>query len=451
MSEQGKGTSERSASSAQASGRPGFGPRPGGGGPFGMMVGKKSRAKNVKGTIRRVWAYLRQDMLRLMLVAVLVLLGSGVNIAGPVIMGKGIDAMAVPLMDGSGLSGVDFPRLLRLVLILAGTYIAGSLAAWGQIWLMVQVSQNAVRNLRRDLFARIQQLPLRYFDATPHGELMSRLTNDVENLNNVLTNNATQLISSGAMLLGTFAVMLYYSPVLTFFTLLTVPVGLFLTNRIAKHTRKYFSEQQKELGELNGYIEETLSGMRVIKAYSMERRTGVHFRDVNRRLNRAGIKAQIYSGVIAPLMNAVNNLSFGIVAVAGGVLVLQNAITVGLVATFTGFFPTVLPTHLRACQSIQSDSICHRGCRTRVRGDGRNPGVRGGACAGPFLREAGETGFLRKYQGRSGISECVLCLCAGCARAQAYSFESGAGAYHRIGGSNRFGQDHGGQSADSLL
>ncbi len=327
----------RQTQPAQSPGRPGFGPRPGGGTPFGMMMGKKARAKNIKGTIRRVWDYLRQDVWRLVLVAVLVLAGSGVNIAGPVLMGKAIDAMAVPLMDGSGLTGVDFQRLLRLVLILGGTYVAGSLAAWGQIWLMVQVAQNAVRNLRRDLFARIQQLPLRYFDATPHGELMSRLTNDVENLNNVLTNNATQLVSSGAMLVGTLAVMLFYSPILTLFTVVTVPIGLFLTNRISKHTRKYFTAQQKELGELNGYIEETLSGMRVIKAYSMERETGAHFHEVNRRLNQAGIRAQIFAGVIPPLMNAVNNLSFGIVAVAGGVLVLRNAITVGLVATFTGF------------------------------------------------------------------------------------------------------------------
>ena len=302
-----------------------------------MFMGKKARAKNVKGTLRRIWDYLRKDVLRLVLVSVLVLIGSGVNIAGPVLMGKAIDAMAVPLMAGSSLTRVDFQRLLEMVVILAGTYVVGSIAAWGQIWMMVQVAQNAVRNLRKDLFSRIQQLPLRYFDATPHGELMSRLTNDVENLNNVLTNNATQLISSGAVLFGTFTVMLLYSPILTLFTVVTVPIGLFITNKISKHTRKYFSEQQKELGELNGYIEETLSGMRVIKAYSMERETGAHFQQVNHRLNQAGIRAQIYSGVIPPLMNAVNNLSFAVVAVAGGVLVVQNMITVGLVATFTGF------------------------------------------------------------------------------------------------------------------
>jgi len=193
-------------------GGPGFGPRPGGGpggGPPGMFMGAKVKAKNIKGTIRRVWDYLRKDTLRLIIVTLLVLLGSGMQIAGPVLMGKAIDAMATPLLDGSGLTGVDFTALWTQVLLLGATYVMGTVATWGQMWLMVRVSQNAVRSLRADLFARIQQLPLRYFDSRPHGELMSRLTNDVENLNNVLTQNATQLISSAEMLIGTLAVMLF--------------------------------------------------------------------------------------------------------------------------------------------------------------------------------------------------------------------------------------------------
>ena len=302
-----------------------------------MFLGAKVKAKNIKGTIRRVWEYLRKDTLRLIIVTLLVLLGSGVQIAGPVLMGKAIDAMATPLLDGSGLTGVDFTALWTQVLLLGATYVVGAVATWGQMWLMVRVSQNAVRSLRSDLFARIQQLPLRYFDSRPHGELMSRLTNDVENLNNVLTQNATQLISSGAMIVGTLVVMLVYSPVLTLVTVLTVPLGILVTKFVTRHTRQYFKDQQRELGELNGYVEESLSGLKVIKAYGMEAETQAHFRAVNRRLNTAGIKAQIYSGVIGPFMNAVNNLGFAIVAVAGGLLVMRNLITVGLVTTFTGF------------------------------------------------------------------------------------------------------------------
>ena len=302
-----------------------------------MFLGAKVKAKNIRGTIRRIWDYLRKDTARLLAVTVLVLLGTGTQIAGPVLMGKAIDAMATPLLDGSGLTGVDFVALWTQVLLLGATYVVGTVANWGQMWLMVRVSQNAVRTLREDLFARIQQLPLRYFDSKPHGELMSRLTNDVENLNNVLTQNATQLISSGVMLVGTLVVMLFYNPVLTLVTIATVPIGVLLTRFITRHTRQYFKDQQRELGDLNGYVEESLSGLRVIKAYGMETETQGHFREVNRRLNAAGIKAQIYSGVIGPLMNAVNNLSFAVVAVAGGLMVMENLITVGLVTTFTGF------------------------------------------------------------------------------------------------------------------
>ncbi len=321
-------------------GGPGVGPRPGGGpggGPPGMFMGKKSKPKNTKGTILRLWGYLKRDGLLLVLVSILVLLGSAMQIAGPVMTGKAIDAMAVPLLDGSAATRVDFQALLVQVLLLAGTYAIGALAGWGQMWLMVKAAQNTVKALRRDLFAHLQKLSLRYFDSTPHGELMSRLTNDMESLNNVLTQNATQLVSSGALLVGMFVTMLVYSPILTLFTVLTVPIGILLTKWVSRHTRKFFTAQQKELGELNGYVEESLSGLKVIKAYGMEGQTQAHFSEVNGRLNQAGIRAQIYSGVIGPFMNVVNNLSFAIVAVAGGILVTRGMATVGLVAAFTGF------------------------------------------------------------------------------------------------------------------
>jgi len=302
-----------------------------------MFMGVKSKPKNTKGTILRLWGYMKRDGLLLFIVSLLVLLGSAMQIAGPVMTGKAIDAMAVPLMDGSAATKVDFQALLVQVLLLAGTYVLGAMAGWGQMWLMVRAAQNTVKTLRRDLFANLQKLSLRYFDSTPHGELMSRLTNDMESLNNVLTQNATQLVSSGALLVGMIVTMLIYSPILTLFTVATVPIGLLLTKWVSGHTRKFFKAQQKELGELNGYVEESLSGLKVIKAYGMEGQTQAHFGEVNERLNQAGIRAQIYSGVIGPFMNVINNLGFAVVAVAGGVLVTRGLATVGLVAAFTGF------------------------------------------------------------------------------------------------------------------
>jgi len=336
LSTQKKTESARPASNL---GGPGFGPRPGGGpgGPGGMFMGAKVKPKNAKGTILRIWGYLRRDSFLLVMVSCLVLLGSGMQIAGPVLVGKAIDAMAVPLLDGSNTTKVDFHHLFIQVLLLACTYLIGSIAGWGQMWLMVKTAQNTIKSMRRDLFGHLQKLSLRYFDSTPHGELMSRLTNDMENLNNFLTQSATQLISSGAMLVGMLITMLIFSPILTLFTVVTVPIGILLTRWTSKYTRKYFKTQQKELGDLNGYVEESLSGLKVIKAYGMEKETQIHFGEVNNRLNQAGIRAQIYSGFIGPMMNVINNLSFAVVAVAGGILVTRNLATVGLVAMFTGF------------------------------------------------------------------------------------------------------------------
>ena len=194
-----------------------------------------------------------------------------------------------------------------------------------------------MRQLREELFAKLQTLPLVYFDARPHGELMSRLTNDVEVINNTLNQSITQFFSSTITVLGSLGMMIWLSPLLTGLSLVSIPLGIFLTAKIAAHTRKYFGAQQTQLGQLNGYIEETITGQRIVKAFSRERRAQEEFDQLNNNLRDVGIRAQIFSGLIPPLMLVVNNLSFALVAGSGGWLAIKGSLSVGVIASFLNY------------------------------------------------------------------------------------------------------------------
>ncbi|MEK6793627.1 MAG: ABC transporter ATP-binding protein [Spirochaetota bacterium] len=306
--------------------------RPGGfGSPPGHMAGMpKSRPKNIAGTMRRLGTYLRRHIPALIIVFMFVVVGSLMQLASPWLIGMAIDTM---VGRGQG----DLQQLALIVAALAGTYLIASLTTWVQIRSMIHISQNIVRTIRGDLFAKLQTLPVAYFDRKPHGELMSRITNDVESVNNTLTQAAPQLMASIIMIIGTLSLMLYLNVLLTVVTLVSVPLGLFAMSRVGAMTRKYFSAQQKSLGELNGYVEEMISGQRVVKAYCHEKRTIDAFSVINRRLNEAGIRAQIFTGIIGPLMNVVNNFGFALVAAAGGLLAVRGIITIGVIAAFTNY------------------------------------------------------------------------------------------------------------------
>lgn len=310
--------------------RPGFGGRLGGG-HHQMAALMPSKAKDARGTLKRLWDYLKRQKGSLLLVFLLVLTGTLVSLAGPFLIGKAIDAM----IPGQGL--VDFRRLLTIVAALLAVYAFSALMTWFQVYVMIGVAQDTVWELRADLFAKVQTLSLRFFDSKPHGELMSRLTNDVENINNTLSQSTTQIFSSLITVLGSLAMMMYLSPLLTVLSMATIPLGMFLTSRIASSTRKYFSAQQKELGELNGYIEEIISGQKVVKAFAREERALEHFAGKNTELKKVGIRAQIFSGVIMPMMNVINNLSFALVAWAGGWMAVKGLITVGIIAAFLNY------------------------------------------------------------------------------------------------------------------
>ncbi|MGE5329314.1 MAG: ABC transporter ATP-binding protein [Deltaproteobacteria bacterium] len=295
------------------------------------MMGPKVKAKDSKGTLKRLWGYLKRQKTMLVFVFILVFVSTVLSLIGPLLIGYAIDSM----VSGKGL--VDFKKLITIVISLTAVYMLSALMTWFQTYYMVGVAQDTVWEIRKDLFAKVQTLSLKFFDSRPHGELMSRLTNDVENINSTLTQSTTQVFSSLITVVGAIGMMLYLSPLLTLLSLVSIPIGMLATAKIAGHTRKYFGEQQKELGELNGYIEEIISGQRVVKAFCREEKALEEFSETNKRLSNVGIKAQIFSGIIMPVMNAINNLSFAIVATAGGFMAVRGMITIGVIASFLNY------------------------------------------------------------------------------------------------------------------
>ena len=294
----------------------------------GMMMGPIVKAKDIKGTLGRLWYYLDRQRRTLITVFAFVLMGALLNLAGPYLIGIAIDRYILP---------GDFEGLRRIALLMMGIYGLNAISTWLQNYWMIGMAQNIVLHMRKDLFGKLQTLPLRFFDSRPHGELMSRLTNDIENISSTLNTSTTQVFSSGITIIGTFLFMLWLSPLLTLLSVIVIPLMTICTKLIAGRTRNYFSEQQKNLGELNGLIEETISGQRVVKVFSREKNVIEKFDAHNLHLKEAGIKAQVYSGLIPPLMNVLNNLSLAIVAGAGGWLAVKDIITVGIIASFISY------------------------------------------------------------------------------------------------------------------
>ncbi len=304
--------------------------RPGGrrGGPGAYLMRPQERAKDTRGTLLRIWEYLRRQTRSLVITFLLVAASSGLGLLGPYLMGKAIDEH---ILKG------DLPGLLRTVLWMLGVYLATSLTTWLETYVMTEASQASVRDMRNDLFSKLQTLSLRFFDQRTHGELMSRLANDVENISNVLTSSVTQLISSLLSIVGVAIMMFIINARLGLVSLVTIPLMMIISRWIAEHTRKGFRAQQEMLGDLNGIIEETITGQRVVKAYGREEAVIAQFESTNDKLRRASTGAQILATSIGPITNFVNNVGFAIVAGAGGWMAVQGTATVGMIASFVNY------------------------------------------------------------------------------------------------------------------
>lgn len=301
-----------------------FGPGPGfGRGPF--RFGAAAKPKDLKGTIKRLWAYLSKYKLSIIIVFAMVIVNSILSVISPLFIKKAIDDYIVPK---------NFKGLISVIIAMVVVYILNSLFSYLQGYAMMKISQRMIFDMRNDLFSKLQTLPLKVFDTRAHGDLMSRLTNDIDVISNTVNASLVQIFSSVITLVGTAIVMIFLSPILTLLTLLIIPIMMLLTGAIAKRTAAYFLQQQTALGRLNGLIEEDITGQKVIKVFTREQKEIEKFISTNEELRKSSIMAQIFAGVMGPLMNVLNNLTFAMIAVAGGYLALKRVITIGAIASF---------------------------------------------------------------------------------------------------------------------
>lgn len=289
---------------------------------------KRAKAKDTKGTLRRIWSYVAEKKGLLTLVIIMVVISAIFGLLGPFVIGKSIDHFIVG-QTTDGLAGVLF--------MLFVIYLVQSLSLWFQNYWMINISQSTVFKMRSELFTHLHELPIPFFDKQRLGDLMSRVTNDIENVSSTLNTSVIQVLSSVITFVGTIAVMLYMSPLLTLITLLIIPIMLLSIKWITNRTGLLFKQQQKNLGELNGFIEESISGAKVIKAYSREDRVMEQFLEKNAALQSSGFWAQTISGFIPKVMNSLNNLSFTIIAAVGGLFALKGWISIGAIVVFAEY------------------------------------------------------------------------------------------------------------------
>ncbi|WP_206154825.1 ABC transporter ATP-binding protein [Clostridium muellerianum] len=289
------------------------------------------KPKNFRATLSRLWKYFGSQRKFLMLIFIFIIIDAALSLAVPYIIGKSVDAMSE--INGK----VNFQVLKIMAITLIAAYIGDTVITFLQGWIMAGVSQRIVMNLRSHLYKKLQRLPISFFDIHTHGEVMSRLSNDIENVSSTISQSTVQLMSGIINIIGSFLMMIILSPILTLASVITVPMVLLLTRTIARKTAPLFKNQQIELGKLNGHIEETISGIHVVKAFNHEEKVIEQFEKTNSKLCKVGIKAQILSGFIMPLMNVINNIGFAVVAGVGGVLAVKNLITVGIIASFLSY------------------------------------------------------------------------------------------------------------------
>lgn len=291
---------------------------------------KRTRADNMGQTLLRIWQFMRGERKLLYLIILLVVVTSLLSIVGPFLVGRIVDFYFIPR---------EFDGLFRVLIILLASYILLSVTTFIQAFLMVGLSQRTIYNLRQHLFDHMQELPVTFFDNRQHGELMSRMTNDIETLSQTMNSSFIQFTTSIVTLLGTFSVMLYLSPIMTFLTALIIPLLIIGVRYITNRTGPIFKMRQRRTGELNGYIEEIVSGQEIVKVFSQENRAIDNFEEKARNLREVTFWANLYSGFIPKIMNMLNNLSFTIVAGAGGILALttNGIVTVGTIVVFAEY------------------------------------------------------------------------------------------------------------------
>ncbi|HEY3447949.1 MAG TPA: ABC transporter ATP-binding protein, partial [Myxococcales bacterium] len=295
------------------------------------------KAKDFKGALRRLLGYLRPLRGTLAAVATMTLLSTLFGVLGPKLMGHAttgiFEGMKARLAGAPG-GGVDFAALAHTLLALVGLYLFSAAFTYLQQYVMAGLAQRVVLDLRRDVSAKLARLPLKFFDGHSHGDVLSRVSNDVDNIGNTLQQSLAQVLGSALSIVGTLVMMLTISPLLTLIGLLILPVVALLTRVIMGRSKGFFTAQQKAIGDLSGHVDEMYAGQRIVKAFGREQAAIRTFEEINERLFDAGWKAQFVSGLLMPLIGVIGNLGYVAVCVVGGVMAAHNTLAVGDIQAF---------------------------------------------------------------------------------------------------------------------
>ena len=295
------------------------------------FMSNNEKPKNLKNTLSRLWGLFGREKRFFILIFFLIAADTLILLLVPYLIGKAVDVISV------GVNNVDFTVVKRIIYILISVYVIDSSINLIQGLSMAGISQRIVKNIRKGFFDKLQKLPTSYFDGNLNGDIMSRLTNDIDNISTTISSSISTLMSSSISIIGSLIMMIALSPILTIAGLITAPLVLILSKTIAKRTKIYFREQQVALGNLNAHIEESISGLEVIKAFNHEEKIKSTFEGLNRDLRIKGYKAQIWTGYLMPLINVINNFGFAVVALLGGILAVNNMITIGIIASFISY------------------------------------------------------------------------------------------------------------------
>ncbi len=293
------------------------------------------KAKDFKTAMKRLLNYMKRYRLQLVVMMVFAVGSTIFNIVGPKVLGKATTELYEGLVSKiSGGAGIDFGKIGEILLFALGLYLISSAFSFIQGFIMTGISNQVTYNLRKDISVKINKIPLKYFESRTHGEILSRITNDIDTLQTSINQSFTQLITSVTMLIGVLIMMLSINVCMTVAAILILPISMMIIGKVMKHSQKYFQQQQKYLGEVNGQVEEIYSGHNVVKAFNKEEDVIREFEKTNEKLYTTGWRSQFFSGMMMPIMQFVGNLGYVMVALLGGFLVIKEKVMVGDIQAF---------------------------------------------------------------------------------------------------------------------
>ena len=306
----------------------------GGHGPMVGMIGGE-KAKDFKGSFSKLLAYIGRYKFAILTVMIFAAASTVFSVIGPKVMGKATTELAEGLMRKiGGTGGIDFDKIAHILMLTLGLYLCSAAFTFIQSWIMTGITQKICYRMRKEISEKINRMPMKYFESRTYGEVLSRITNDVDTLGQGLNQSVTQIITSTATIIGVIVMMLSISPLMTLIALVVLPVSAILMSTVVKFSQKYFRTQQNYLGKINGQVEETYSGHLVIKAFNKEKETIENFDKTNNVLYTSAWKSQFLSGLMQPIMMFVGNMGYAGVAISGGILAIRGTIGIGDIQAF---------------------------------------------------------------------------------------------------------------------